>query len=118
MCRELQGVHTSGSLYFRNLLLVLAEKLNSDAAFSGASVSTAMFATPADEVHPATKVESSTTLTGIAFSNLTSGMKATIEANLKEQLELDVLLPDDADHFQWVCSWSKPQVGTNPSPST
>ena len=27
----LQGVHTSGSLYFRNLLLVLAEKLNSDA---------------------------------------------------------------------------------------
>ena len=30
----------------------------------------------------------------------------------------DVLLPDDADHFQWVCSWSKPQVGINPGPST
>ena len=27
----LQGVHTSGSLYFRNLLLLLAEKPNSDA---------------------------------------------------------------------------------------
>ena len=30
----------------------------------------------------------------------------------------DVLLPDDADHFQWVCSWSKPQAATNFSPST
>ena len=30
----------------------------------------------------------------------------------------DVLLPDDADHFQWVCSWSKPLAKTNPDGSS